>query len=115
MAAADAPAGRLAVVDDMPEPAAAASEDLGTLKAGWQCPVLWSSSDYQAAFARAGRSLVTQLDLTAFCLHRAGPHQAADEAQPAGVPPCACRTEAGDGLAHGGLALERLTRAGLVR
>ena len=66
LAAILAQGGRLAVVDDMPEPAAAASDDLTTFKAGWQCPVLWSASDYQAGFARAGLSLVTQLDLTAF-------------------------------------------------
>ena len=116
LAAVLAPGGRLVVIDDMPEPAAAASEDLITFKAGWQCPVLWSASAYQAAFARAGLSDVTQLDLTAGCRPRsqarAGQlmmiNRFVHRLVPAGLQ------QVMD--SHmGGLALERLTRAGLVR
>ena len=111
-----APGGCLVVVDDMPEPAASVSEDLITFKAGWQCPVLWSASDYQTGFARADLSAITHLDLTAFCRPRSQArigqmmrlNRLVHRLAPAGLK------QVMD--SHmGGLALERLTRTGLVR
>lgn len=65
-----APGGRLIVVDDMPEPAAALLPDLEAFRRGWQCPVLWPAASYLEAFARAGLRVEVQLDLTPQCRPR---------------------------------------------
>jgi SAM-dependent methyltransferase len=65
-----APAGTLAVVDDMPHPAAREDPDLALFKAGWRLPVLWSADAYRAAFQAHGLTLVCDVDLTGDCRPR---------------------------------------------
>ncbi|MBL8699521.1 MAG: methyltransferase domain-containing protein [Alphaproteobacteria bacterium] len=111
------PGGRLLVVDDMPEPAAAASPDLAVFKRGWRCPVLWSRADYAAAFERLGLALVVDQDLSAALRLRGD----AAIARLVRLNRLAHRLVAHDGWrmvmdSHlGGLALERLHRRGLMR
>jgi SAM-dependent methyltransferase len=70
LASVIAPGGCIAVIDDMPEPAAAGSPDLEAFKTGWHCPVLWSAPDYRLAFDRLGLDVVADRDLTADCRPR---------------------------------------------
>ena len=111
-----APGGRLVVVDDMPEPDAVRSEDLQAFKRGWQCPVLWPVTSYLEAFARAGLVVDAQLDLTSQSRPRPSVGIALLRACNRVV-----RTWPSEAFRQvmdshdGGLALERLTRDGLVR
>ena len=58
--------GVFAVVDDMPEPAAAGNanhlQDLATFKSGWGCPVLWDAEQYRAQFANLGLRVFADLE-----------------------------------------------------
>ena len=112
-----APGGYLAIVDDMPEGSAAGSPDLDTFKRGWQCPVLLTASGYHEVFARAGLDRVSQLDLTDHCRPRASTRLAQlmviNRLVHRLVPSAASRQVMDSHL--GGLALERLLRAGLIR
>lgn len=116
LAARLAPAGRLIVVDDMPEPAAALSPDLDAFKRGWQCPVLWPAASYREAFGRAGLVVDTDLDLTPQCRPRS-------QGRLALLMACnrLVRQWPAEGFRQlmdshfGGLALERLIRDGHVR
>jgi SAM-dependent methyltransferase len=58
------PGGRLVIVDDMPEPVARDSAELAALKAGWQCPVLWSAQEYRDSLTALGLELTDEIDLT---------------------------------------------------
>jgi len=111
-----APGGRFIVVDDMPEPDAGGSGDLDTFKAGWQCPVLWTSARYVAAFEAHGLHLETRLDLTPQCRPRSHARLTALVAlnRVVRMLPLASLRQVLDSH-RGGLALERLTRNGLVR
>lgn len=110
------PGGYLVIVDDMPEPAAAASPDLATFKAGWQAPVLWPASKFVEAFPVFGLDCLVDADLTA----AVRPRSAAAVACLIGLNRAA-RTLPFPALRQvldshrGGLALERLTSARLVR
>jgi SAM-dependent methyltransferase len=112
-----APGGMFVIVDDLPDAGAAASSDLATFKAGWRCPVLWGHDDYLRAFDGLALHVVTDRDLT-------------DDTRPRALGTIriletlnrlACGVLPFPGLrdvlrAHrGGLALERLTRRGLIR
>ena len=111
-----APGGVLLVVDDMPEPPAQGTADLRAFMAGWQCPVLWSTASYRAALAAHGFDPVEVVDLTT-------------QSRPRSLLGIALLTTLNRavswvpsiGFRHmlasyqGGLALERLTRRGLVR
>lgn len=115
LAQALAPGGVLLVVDDMPEPAAQGTADLRTFKDGWQCPVLWSLADYRSACDRHGLTCAV-VDLT-------------PQARPRPLRTIALLMwlnwavswVPSEGVRHmlasyrGGLALERLTRRGLIR
>lgn len=64
LAAVLAPGGSLVVVDDMPEPLAAGSDDLAAFRHGWQAPVVLGRAEYLLAFGRAGLLLSEERDLT---------------------------------------------------
>jgi SAM-dependent methyltransferase len=112
-----APGGRIAIVDDMPEPRAGRTRDLAVFQAGWRVPALASAVELKAALAQRGCAIVADRDLTA-------------ELRPRTLAPLA-RLEALNRVLHrvapsaalrqlldsyrGGLALERLYRAGLMR
>lgn len=65
-----APGGVVVVVDDMPEPEAAGTSDLAAFKAGWGCPVLWGRDDYLRTAEGLGLRLVAERDLSADCRPR---------------------------------------------
>lgn len=114
--------GIMAIVDDMPEQSSVVSHpssvgDLATFKAGWRCPVLWSVTEYESAFAACGLRPVTNRDLTPYVRPRTLSHiarlerlnRALHRAVPAGVWRSVMDSY------HGGLALERLYRGGLMK
>jgi SAM-dependent methyltransferase len=112
-----APGGLFVVVDDMPEVAALATKDLHAFKAGWQCPVLWSASEYKDAFSDSGLRLFKELDLTGDCR----PRSRARIERLVALNRIVRRVSPSTGLQQvldshlGGLALERLTRDGVMR
>jgi SAM-dependent methyltransferase len=111
-----APGGVVAVVDDMPEPEASGSSDLAAFKMGWRCPVLWGRGDYVRAAERLGLRLVFERDLSVDCR----PRPAWRVRWLLALNRVARRLVPWSGLravmdSHaGGLALERLIRAGSV-
>jgi SAM-dependent methyltransferase len=117
LAAVLAPGGLLVVVDDMPLPTAQACPDLATFKTGWRCPVLWDRDSYLNAFNAIGLDFVLDRDLTDDCRPRSFGRIAAlqrlNRFVRRAVPSAALR-ELMDSH-HAGLALERLTRLGVVR
>jgi len=112
-----APTGRLAIADDMPEARARGTGDLALFQSGWRVPVLASAAEIKSALARRGLAIVADRDLT-------------DELRPRALAQIA-RLETLNRMLHrlapsvglrelldsyrGGLALERLYRAGLMR
>lgn len=117
LAAVLAPGGRIAIVDDMPLPAAAASRELATFKHGWHCGALWSREQYLAAFARLGLQMAVDRDLTPDCRVRSLASirrlTRANRAARAVIPHRGFRAVMDSHL--GGLALEQLLQTGLVR
>ncbi len=115
LAATLAPGGRLVVVDDMPEPGAAASPDLEAFRQGWQCPVLWPVPSYLEAVGRAGLVVDAQLDLTPQCRPRTHARLALLMAVNRLIRhwPAEAFRQLMDSH-YGGLALERLIRDGRV-
>lgn len=112
-----APGGAIAIVDDMPEPAARQLPELAIFKTGWGCGVMWDRDRYVRAFEELGLRVVHDLDLSADCrprsfgrirlmtwLNRVVGHV---------VPSRTVRQIMASHL--GGLALEQLLRTGLVR
>lgn len=112
-----APGGVMVVVDDMPEAAAAGSADLQAFKAGWECPVLCARAQYLAAFERLGFGVLVDRDLSPECrprsLSRIGRLETLNRAVHRLAPSASLRAVMD--AHHGGLALERLSRSGLVR
>lgn len=110
------PGGVLGIVDDMPLEEADASSDLAAFKAGWHCPSLWSRARYAQACASLGLSVLADVDLSAECrprpLWRIAWLQALNRCGRAVVPSLSFRRVLDSH--HGGLALERLYRHGLV-
>ena len=110
------PGGLLAIVDDMPRKGADSSRDLVAFKRGWQCPALWSRRRYVRACAALGLDVAVDVDLTAECRPRPLPRiawlQALNRWGRAVAPSPGFRRVLDSH--HGGLALERLYRHGLV-
>ncbi len=111
-----APGGTLLVVDDMPEPGAIGSRDLQSFRDGWHAPVVWTRTDYLAAFAAHRLRVVADRDLS-------GESAVRTLAQIARMERLnrLARAVAGSRWRvvldsyYGGLALERLYRHGLMR
>jgi SAM-dependent methyltransferase len=112
-----APGGLLVVADDMPALETADDVDLGIFKFGWRCPVLWSGARYTQALDGLGLTTSLSRDLTADVRPRpplalnslTGLNRALRWA----VPIRAWRTVMDSH--HGGLALERLYRRGVMQ
>ena len=112
-----APHGTLAIADDMPEPNARGTLDLELFLSGWRVPMLTGAAELKAMLAHRGLAIVADRDLT-------------DELRPRTLESIA-RLETLNRWLHrlapsaglralldsyrGGLALERLYRAGLMR
>jgi SAM-dependent methyltransferase len=112
-----APGGLLAIVDDMPELPARGSKDLAVFKAGWRLPVLWSAAEFMAGMADCGLTLVTNRDLTPDVRPRSLAQIERLETLNRRVhrlAPLAGLRAMLDSY-HGGLALERLYRQGLMK
>lgn len=112
-----APSGLIAIVDDMPAPGAEESPDLQRFLAGWRCPVLWGLTDYQRAFAALGLETIVDLDLSDECRPRElGTIRRLERLNRTahGLIPSAGFREVMDSH-FAGLALERLSRNGLMR
>jgi len=113
-----APGGTIAIVDDMPETAIAGSSGaLRVFKAGWQCPVLWDRAQYATALDELGLHVIAEHDLTEDCRPRTFrrlDRLAAINRLVHRMSPFSSLRAIMDAH-HGGLALERLSRAGLVR
>jgi SAM-dependent methyltransferase len=111
-----APGGAFVVVDDMPEPGAERSGALQRFRDGWRAPVVWRRTDYTAAFARLGLSIVGDHDLTGQSQVRTLTQIARMERLNRAarvLAPARWRVVLDSYL--GGLALERLYREGLMR
>ena len=112
-----APGGRLAIVDDMPEPRARGTRDLAWFQSGWRVPVLAGAGEVKAMLARRGLAIVADRDLTGDLR----PRTLARIAQLEKLNRVLRRFAPSAGLREvldsyrGGLALERLYRAGLMR
>ncbi len=108
--------GVFAVVDDMPEPAAAGNanhrQDLATFKSGWGCPVLWDAEQYRAQFANLGLRVFADLDLSPHVAPRTSNGirqlERLNRVLHRAIPSDSWRTLMDS--YHGGLALERLYR-----
>jgi SAM-dependent methyltransferase len=58
------PGGLIAIVDDMPAPAARGTRDLELFQSGWRLPVLPSGEELRATLERCGFTLADERDLT---------------------------------------------------
>jgi len=112
-----APGGRLAIVDDMPEPRARGTLDLELFQSGWRVPGLVGAAELDAMLARCGLAIVAHRDLTdevrPRTLARIATLETLNRALHRLAPSAGLR-----GLLdsyHGGLALERLYRCALMR
>jgi SAM-dependent methyltransferase len=112
-----APGGLLAIVDDMPEPANGASNDLQVFKRGWHCPVLWPAARYTEACASLGLTVEAERDLTSECRPRARDRirrlEVVNRVAYRAIPLASWRALMDSH--QGGLALERLYLDGLMR
>lgn len=112
-----APGGLLAVVDDMPVPAARGTRDLAAFQAGWRLPVLWAADELIAGLAECGLVPVVHRDLTGALR----PRDIRGIARLEVLNRLARRCAPTAGLRalldshHGGLALERLYRNSLMQ
>jgi SAM-dependent methyltransferase len=112
-----APGGRLAIVDDMPEPRARGTRDLALFQSGWRVPVMLSAAELKSALARLGLAIAADRDLTT----ELRPRTLAQIARLETLNRALRRLAPSAGLRdlldsyRGGLALERLYRAGLMR
>ena len=117
IAARLAPGGRFAIVDDMPELQARGTRDLELFQAGWRVPVLARAGEIRAMLALRGLAIVADHDLTEELRPRPLSRIAALETLNRALhrlAPSAALRELLDSY-HGGLALERLYRAALMR
>lgn len=111
------PAGRLVIVDDVPERAARGSRDLALFQAGWRLPVLSTLDELHQALNARGLEVVTDRDLTSEVRPRTLRRIAALEALNVALRAVAPtrRVAALLDSYRGGLALERLYRRSLMR
>ena len=111
-----APGGRLAIADDMPEAQARGALDL-VLQSGWRVPALASAAELKAVLARHGLAIVADRDLTEELrprtLERLARLETLNRVLRRFAPSAGLR-ELLDSY-RGGLALERLYRAALMR
>jgi SAM-dependent methyltransferase len=111
------PSGRLAIVDDMPEPSARGTRDLAWFQSGWRVPAPAGAAELKAMLARRGLAIVVDRDLT----DELRPRTLARIAQLEKLNRVLRRFAPSAGLRElldsyrGGLALERLYRFGLMR
>ena len=116
IAARLAPGAWLAIVDDMPDPAARGSRDLEAFQRGWQLPVLASAAELGTALESCGLALAADHDLTndvrPRTLRRIATLERVNRLLRTVAPPGGRRLL--DSY-HGGLALERLYRHGRMR
>jgi SAM-dependent methyltransferase len=116
LAARLAPGGRLAIVDDVPKPEARGSHDLAVFQSGWHLPALPSAAELNAALESSGLALAADQDLTG----DVRPRTLAAIARLEALNRTLHRVTPAPGLRalldsyHGGLALERLYRHGLM-
>jgi SAM-dependent methyltransferase len=111
-----APQGAIAIVDDMPPPAARGTRDLAAFQAGWRAPVLASAAEIAATLRACGLTLVVDRDLSSEqrprTLARIAFLERLNRVLRRVTP-----SQTGRALVdsyHGGLALERLYRHGLM-
>jgi SAM-dependent methyltransferase len=107
--------GWLAIVDDMPKLEARGTRDLAVFQSGWRLPALLSAAELDAALERCGLVLAANHDLTG----DVRPRTLACIARLEGLNRALHRVARSAGRAlldsyHGGLALERLYRHGLM-
>lgn len=117
LAARLAPGGSLAIVDDMPAPAARGTRDLTLFQAGWRLPALPSAEELIAALLGCGLAIAAEQDLTAEMRPRTRVRIASLEALNRvlhRIVPSAGVRALLDSY-HGGLALERLYRDSRMR
>lgn len=111
------PNGLIAIVDDMPEPAARGSRDLAHFQHGWRLPVLCSATELRGELERLGLTVTLDRDLTPELRPRPLANLCALVALNGAlrrVAPSARWRRLLDSY-RGGLALESLYRAGLMR
>ena len=110
------PGGWLAIVDDMPLPAARGTRDLALFQQGWQLPALLSAVEWPAALRECGCAVETDRDLSADLRPRSLARIATLERVNAWLRRCAPTAAVRRLLDsyRGGLALERLYRGGLM-
>jgi len=117
IAARLAPGGWLALVDDMPEAAARGTRDLEVFQAGWRLPALSSAAEIAAQLRDNGLTIAADRDLTVELRPRSREQIARLERLNrlfhALAPTRGLRTLLDS--YHGGLALERLYRQGLMK
>jgi hypothetical protein len=110
------PAGWVAIVDDMPLPAARGTRDLALFQQGWQLPVLLGAAEWLAALRECGCDVEVDRDLSADLRPRSLARIATLETVNAWLRRCAPTAAVRRLLDsyRGGLALERLYREGLL-
>ncbi len=110
------PGGWLAIVDDMPLPAARGTRDLALFQHGWRLPVLPDAAEWRAALRDCGCEVVVERDLSADVrprpLRRIAALERLNRALRRVAPTPAVRRLLDS--YRGGLALERLFRERLM-
>lgn len=111
------PAGRLVIVDDVPEPAARGSRDLALFQSGWRLPVLPTLEELHQTLAALSLTVIVDRDLTTDVRPRTLRRIAALEALNVALRALAPTRRIATLLDsyRGGLALERLYRRSWMR
>jgi SAM-dependent methyltransferase len=110
------PGAWLAIVDDVPAAAALGTRDLAVFQQGWQLPALWGAAELEAMLRDCNLAVVADRDLTP----EVRPRRLSQIGALERVNRLLHRTAPTPGLRrlldslHGGLALERLYRHGLM-
>jgi SAM-dependent methyltransferase len=116
IAARLAPGAWLAIVDDLPDPAARGTRDLTLFETGWQAPAPLTRGELAAELQQLGLDIVADRDLTAELrprsLERIAVLERLNRLLRRLAPTARLRTLLDS--YHGGLALERLYRHGLM-
>jgi hypothetical protein len=110
------PGAWLAIVDDVPAAAALGTRDLAVFQQGWQLPALWGAAELETMLRDCNFAVVADRDLTP----EVRPRRLSQIGALERVNRLLHRTAPTPGLRrlldslHGGLALERLYRHGLM-